>query len=274
MHSFQEYQCSAQYIKSLLQGRRPEFLLALGSGLGELAQMVEHPIVIPYKDIPFFQNCSAPGHAGELRIGYIHGVCVMLMNGRMHIYEGYEPEDVAYPIRVAWLLGVRKAIFTNAAGGVNLSFRPGDLMVISDYIQFNMRNPLIGPHIPEFGARFPEAAHVYDEAFRKTFRKIAQDNGDDRVFEGVYFYASGPQFETPAEIRAMRLLGGDAVGMSTVAESMVTVQLGMRLLGVSVITNMASGIEQETAWDIMACAKEAGQRLKQYILAFLEAERQ
>lgn len=273
MHSFQEYQCSAQYIESLLQGRRPEFLLALGSGLGELAQMVDDPIVIPYRDIPFFQNCSAPGHAGELRIGYIHGVCVMLMNGRMHIYEGYEPEDVAYPIRVAWLLGVRKAIFTNAAGGVNLSFRPGDLMIISDYIQFNMRNPLIGHHIPEFGARFPETVQVYDEAFRKKFREIAQDNGDDRVFEGVYFYASGPQFETPAEIRAMRLLGGDAVGMSTVAESMVSAQLGMRLLGVSVITNMASGIEQEGSWDIMACAQQAGQRLKRYILTFLEESR-
>ena len=273
MYTYQDYQQSAEYIRSRIQGRKPEVLLALGSGLGGVSEIVEDPIVIAYSEIPHFKTCSVQGHAGNLLIGTICGTCVMLMNGRFHIYEGYEPEDVVYPIRVAKLLGVEKAIFTNAAGGINLSYRPGDLMVISDYIQFNMKNPLIGPNLDEFGPRFPSSCDVYHKPYREIFRKIAAEHRDERVFEGVYFYASGPQFETPAEIRAMRTLGADGVGMSTVAESMAAAHMGMKLLGISVITNMASGIEADGSWNIDETAKEAGKRLAEYIIAFIDAIR-
>ena len=265
------YQKSAALVKERSGGFAPEAALVLGSGLGGTANLIEDAVIIPYGEIPGFYSATAPGHAGRLILGTLGGRKVAAMQGRMHHYEGRSYEEVVFPIGVFRLLGAKTLIVTNAAGGVNEAFRVGDLMLIRDHISFNLRSPLIGENLPQFGPRFPDMTHIYPEALRHTARKAASELGLT-LREGVYFYCTGPQYETPAEIRAVRLLGGDAVGMSTVPEAIAARHCGMNTLGISLITNMAAGIldvllsEQE----VLDAAAEASKRFTALVLRCLE----
>jgi purine-nucleoside phosphorylase len=219
----------------------PKIGLILGSGLGVLADEIENPVKIPYNEIPDFPISTVEGHAGQLVFGILEGVEVVAMQGRFHFYEGYGMDKVTFPVRVMKELGVDMLIVTNAAGGVNESFEAGDLMIISDHINFTGTNPLIGPNDSKFGPRFPDMSEAYTKELRNAAKEIAA-RLNMNVKEGVYFGFSGPVYETPAEIRMVRTLGGDAVGMSTVPEVIVARHGGMKVLGISCITNMAAGI--------------------------------
>ncbi|MED4603453.1 purine-nucleoside phosphorylase [Paenibacillus validus] len=219
----------------------PEVALILGSGLGVLADLVEDAVTIPYEEIPNFPVSTVEGHAGELLLGTIGGRHVLLMKGRFHMYEGYGVDTVSFPVRVMKELGVQKLLVTNAAGGVNTSYSPGDLMIIRDHINFTFRNPLIGPNFGELGVRFPDMSEAYSRRLREVAKSVAAEQGLT-LQEGVYLGLLGPSCETPAEIRMIRTLGGDAVGMSTVSEVLVARHAGIEVLGFSCISNMAAGI--------------------------------
>jgi purine-nucleoside phosphorylase len=219
----------------------PRIGLILGSGLGVLADEIENPVKIPYNEIPDFPISTVEGHAGQLVFGLLSGVEVVAMQGRFHFYEGYSMEKVTFPVRVMKELGVDMLIVTNAAGGVNESFSAGDLMIISDHINNMGTNPLIGPNDSKLGVRFPDMSEAYTKELRAVAREIA-DRLNINVKEGVYFGNPGPVYETPAEIRMVRVMGGDAVGMSTVPEVIVARHSGMKVLGISCISNMAAGI--------------------------------
>ncbi|MGE5632492.1 MAG: purine-nucleoside phosphorylase [Caulobacteraceae bacterium] len=219
----------------------PEIALILGSGLGEMAEIVEDKIIIDYKDIPNFPVSTVQGHKGRLVFGILNGKKVAVMQGRFHFYEGYKMQEVVFPVWVFKALGIKKLIATNAAGGVNTSFKPGDLMIIKDHINFANMNSLIGPNIDDFGPRFPDMSEAYSKKLIETVRKSAEALGIE-VKEGTYIYLTGPSYETPAEIRAFRILGADAVGMSTVPEVITANHCGMSAVGISCITNMAAGI--------------------------------
>lgn len=218
--------------------------LILGSGLGILAEQIENKISIAYEDIPYFPKSTVEGHQGKLVIGQLKGKHVIAMQGRFHYYEGYTMEQVTFPVRVMKMLGIHSIIVTNAAGGINESFRPGDLMLISDHINFTGINPLIGPNHDTFGDRFPDMTQAYDRTYIEHAKHCAQQL-NIAVQRGVYVGNAGPTYETPAEIRMLRVLGGDAVGMSTVPEVIVARQAKIRVLGISCISNMAAGIYDE-----------------------------
>lgn len=239
--NFENYQKATNYIKSKIGDISPKLAIVLGSGLGVLADEFEDLITIKYKDIPNFPVSTVSGHAGELLIGKISGVPVIAMNGRFHYYEGYDLEEVTFPIRVLHLLGINDLLLTNASGGINLNFQTGDFMVINDQLSFFADSALRGKNLEEFGTRFPSMSQIYDIDFsRKLFDII--NKYTNRAQTGVYAYMKGPAFETPAEIKALRILGADSVGMSTVPEAVVAKHCGMRVVGVSCITNMAAGI--------------------------------
>lgn len=221
--------------------KTPKLGLILGSGLGILAEEIEKPVKIPYRDIPDFPVSTVEGHAGQLVFGLLEGIEVVAMQGRFHYYEGYSFEKVTFPVRVMKGLGVETLIVTNAAGGINEGFSPGDLMIISDHINNMGANPLIGPNDARLGARFPDMSEAYSKDLRKLAKQTATKLNLE-VKEGVYVAFTGPTYETPAEIRAFRILGADAVGMSTVPEVIVARHSGLRVLGISCITNMAAGI--------------------------------
>ncbi|SNR87121.1 purine-nucleoside phosphorylase [Anaerovirgula multivorans] len=237
MNKIQE---ATQYIKSFID-TTPQIGLILGSGLGVLADEIEKPQVIPFEKIPHFPVSTVEGHAGELVIGELEGKLVAAMKGRFHYYEGYSMEKVTFPVRVMIALGIENMVVTNAAGGTNKSFTPGDLMIIEDHINFAFNNPLIGPNDNQLGVRFPDMSTAYCKELIGLAQSIANDLKLD-VKKGVYAYLTGPTYETPAEVRMMTILGGDAVGMSTVPEVIVAVHGGIKVLGISCITNMASGI--------------------------------
>lgn len=264
------YQESAAYIRSKIGDFMPQVLLVLGSGLGYLAEEVENPVWIPYGDIPHFRTSTAPDHAGRFAVGMLNGVPVMVMQGRLHYYEGYTSQEVAYPVRVAKLLGVHTVVLTNAAGGVDLHYRVGDLMLIEDHIKLFDPDPLVGENLSEFGPRFCDMSFTYTLDYRAVAREKAQQLGID-LKEGVYFYCIGPQFETPAEIRAIRTLGGNAVGMSTVHEAITASHCGMKVLGVSLITNMAAGILQQKidGEEVTAVAAASKDKFSALLLACL-----
>ena len=220
---------------------RPEIGLILGSGLGVLADSIEDAVTIRYEDIPHFPVSTVEGHAGELLLGTLMGKPVLMMKGRFHMYEGYGPETVSFPVRVMKQLGIRTLVITNAAGGINASFTPGDLMLITDHINFMFKNPLIGPNDPEVGVRFPEMSEAYSRRLREIARKVGEKEGIP-LQEGVYLGLLGPSYETPAEIRMLRTLGADAVGMSTVPETIAARHAGIEVLGISCISNMAAGM--------------------------------
>lgn len=218
----------------------PEIAIILGSGLGDFAEKI-NGIKINFSDIPGFAASSVTGHAGKLVIGELYGKQILAMQGRFHFYEGHSLEKVVYPIRIMKLLGIKKLIVTNAAGGVNTDYKPGDLMIINDHINFIGTNPLIGKNYDEFGARFPDMSKAYNPELIKLANKCGKELGI-KLQNGVYAALTGPSYETPAEIRMLRLLGADAVGMSTVPEVITANHAGMEVLGISCITNMACGI--------------------------------
>jgi purine-nucleoside phosphorylase len=275
MFYYQDYKESADYIRERLNGFSPAYLLVLGSGLGVLAEQVRNPVYIPYGEIPHFKPSTAPSHAGRFVCGGLGGRPVMIMQGRMHIYEGYTAEETAYPVRTAKLLGVRALIATNAAGGVNLEYKTGDLVALNDFIKFSFPNPLSGKNISEFGARFPDMTYVFDREYLKLIKEIAAEQ-KITLKEGVYFFTTGPQYETPAEIRAFRLLGADVVGMSTVPECVCAVHAGMRILGLSLVTNMAAGVLDKplTEDEVITEANAAQDRFARLLLAFLQRAEQ
>ena len=215
--------------------------IVLGSGLGDYAEELTYKVSLPYADIPHFPQSTVKGHAGVWHAGTLAGKRVYMMQGRFHGYEGYEPWTVVFPIRVMQRLGVKTLVLTNAAGGVNTGLQPGCLMAITDYINMTGKNPLIGPNLDEFGPRFPDMSRVFSPELLALCREAAQE-AQVPLCEGVYAQMNGPSYESPAEIRMLRTLGADAVGMSTVPEAIVAAHGGLRVLGVSCITNMAAGI--------------------------------
>lgn len=256
---FENYQRATDYIKSKMGTVSPKLAIVLGSGLGVLADEFENLITIKYKDIPDFPVSTVSGHAGELLIGTISDVPIIAMNGRFHYYEGYELDEVTFPIRVFHLLGINDLLLTNASGGINLDFQTGDFMVINDQLSFFAESALRGKNLEEFGTRFPNMSQIYDIDFsRKLFDII--NKYTNRAQTGVYAYMKGPAFETPAEIKALRVLGADAVGMSTVPEAIVAKHCGMRIVGVSCITNMAAGISSSLSIETSELSHEDVQK--------------
>ncbi|MBQ6582472.1 MAG: purine-nucleoside phosphorylase [Mogibacterium sp.] len=240
----------------------PRFGVVLGSGLGGLAQEVEVVTRISYADLTGFPRSTVEGHAGEYIFGYINGVPVVLMNGRVHYYEGYSMEQVVAPVRVMALLGVEAIILTNASGGLNVNYHPGTIMCIADMITTFIPSPLIGPNDDRLGVRFPEMSTVYDKEYRKMLHKTAEEEGIE-LEDGVYLQITGPAFETPVESRMYVALGADAVGMSTACETLVLRHMGVRVLGISCITDMAINNEDTntTHEDIQKVAQENSAKL-------------
>lgn len=239
-YTYEYFQKSADYVKSRVDFT-PEIAIVLGSCLGPFAQQIEDPITIDYQDIPNFLVTTVASHAGKLIFGTVAGRKVVCMSGRFHSYEGYDFEQLVVPIRLFKLLGVKTVILTNASGAVNPDYRPGDVMVLSDHIKLNGPSPLRGPNVPEFGPRFFDVTQMYTPSLRKLALDCAEGTGL-RVHEGVYMFFPGPQFETPAEVRAARILGADCVGMSTVTEALTAAHCGMPLLAMAVVTNMGAGV--------------------------------
>lgn len=219
----------------------PEIGMILGSGLGILAEEIENPTFINYDEIPHFPTSTVEGHAGRFVIGMLNGKLVLAMQGRFHYYEGYSMKQVTFPVRLMKKMGIEKMIVTNAAGGVNAEYVPGDLMLITDHINFAFDNPLLGKNYDELGPRFPDMSQVYDlDTYEKIKENCKKDNID--LKEGVYLFNTGPTYETPAEVKMARIIGADAVGMSTVPEATVAAHSQMKVVGISCITNMAAGI--------------------------------
>lgn len=239
---YEKMQASAEFIKGKIS-KKPSIGVVLGSGLGEFADQLEDKIEIPYDEIPGFKKTTVLGHAGRLVIGNINGVQVAVMQGRNHGYEGHSIDEVVHPVRVLALLGCESLILTNAAGGVNTSYKPGTLVLIKDHINFTGSNPLLGPNIEELGTRFPDMSYAWNPDLRKLALKAAK-SVDYNLVEGVYAAVLGPCYETPAEVKMLRTLGADVVGMSTVTENIAAVHMGVKVMGISCVTNMAAGIEK------------------------------
>ncbi len=249
---------------------KPEIGLILGSGLGSLADSIENPEFYPYEELPHFPVSTVEGHAGRLVVGMLNGKCVVAMQGRFHYYEGYAFNEVTFPVRVMKSIGVEKLIVTNACGAVNESFKPGDLMIITDQINFSGDNPLIGKNLDEFGPRFPDLSNAYSKDLVEKAKGVANKLNID-IKTGVYMMFSGPTYETPAEIRMSRVFGADAVGMSTVPEVIVAAHCGMKVLGISCLTNMAAGIldqplNHEEVMETSAKVKETFTKLMNEII--------
>ncbi len=239
--SMQEFiQQSKEYILNRILDQ-PQIGLILGSGLGVLAEEIESPIVIPFHEIPHFPTSTVEGHKGQLVIGKLEGKAVVAMQGRFHFYEGYSLAAVTFPVRVMASIGVKTLLVTNAAGGVNTDFEPGDLMIIKDHLNLTSQNPLIGPNDAQLGARFPDMSEAYSKDLIQVVQTVAAKQAI-ALREGIYAGLTGPSYETPAEIRMLRILGADAVGMSTVPEVIVARHNGLQVLGISCISNMAAGI--------------------------------
>ncbi|WP_068345358.1 purine-nucleoside phosphorylase [Kosmotoga arenicorallina] len=273
IHEMNEYvsnvKKSAKFLIDNIQ-KRPKIAIILGSGLGGIAESLEKPQIFSYKEIPGFPLSTAPGHKGELLFGEIHGYPVMLMNGRFHHYEGYDMRTVTFPIRVMQELGVEILIVTNAAGGLDPDFEIGHPMLIKDQINFMGSNPLIGPNIEEWGPRFPDMSEAYDKELRSLAFLAAKELGIG-VYEGVYVGISGPSFETPAELKMLRSFGADAVGMSTVPEVIVARHAGIRVLGMSAITDRAvpDDLKPLTAEEVIEVANRTGRQMANIILRLI-----
>lgn len=261
---------AARYILAKAQARTPRVAVVLGSGLGGVADAVEHRVEIPYGEIPHFVTSTVQGHDGKLIIGSCGEVDVVLMKGRFHFYEGYSMEEVTLPIRVFRVMGVRALVLTNAAGGAAAHLKPGSLMAITDHINMIGENPLRGSNDERFGPRFPDLTAVYTPAYVEAAHEVAREIGVV-LSEGVYLALRGPSYETPAEIRMMRKLGADAVGMSTVPEAIVARHCGMSVLAISCITNIAAGItpSQIDHSEVMEVGERAGKRLADLIVRVL-----
>ena len=272
METYTYDQCceSARALQARLNGFCPKVLLILGSGLGALADAVEAPIAVPYDQVPHMKRSTAPDHAGQFVFGRLAGTDVAVMQGRLHTYEGWSYADVSFPVRVVRLLGARALLVTNAAGAVNTSFSAGDIMLITDHIKFFGASPLQGPNLDELGPRFPDMSRVYTPALQDVARQCAASL-DIPLRQGVYMFFPGPQYETPAEVRAARLLGADAVGMSTVPEAITAAHCGMDVLGFTLCTNMAAGVLDQplSGEEVIAAGQAAGPRFSALIKACL-----
>jgi len=247
---------------------RPQIALVLGSGLGAFADELAGATKIPYQKIPGFPRSTAVGHAGQLVVGKVGSIEVAVMQGRVHFYEGYAAKEVVFPMRVVGRLGIRSAILTNAAGGIDLGYKQGALVVIRDHINLQGVNPLVGPNDERFGPRFPDMTQAYWKQYREIALAEAKRLGIE-VHEGVYAALSGPSYETPAEIRYLRTIGADLVGMSTVPETIVARHMGIRILGISCVTNMAAGILDQPINH--AEVMETGERVKTQFIALLRS---
>ncbi|WP_073025917.1 purine-nucleoside phosphorylase [Lutispora thermophila] len=229
-----------KYIENYLD-EKPDICLILGSGLGVLGEKAENQKIVDYSNIPHFPVSTIEGHKSRFVFGRINNIKVAIMQGRFHFYEGYSMKETAFPVWVMKSLGVNKLIVTNAAGGINTSYRPGDLMLIKDHINFMFTNPLIGPNLNSIGTRFPDMSNAYSYRMREIVKNVS-DKLNIPIKEGVYASMTGPSYETPAEIRMLRILGADAVGMSTVPEVIAANHAEMEVIGISCITNMAAGV--------------------------------
>lgn len=265
---FEKANKAASYIKE--QGvEEVEVGLILGSGLGELADEIENPIVIAYEDIPSFPVSTVEGHAGQLVYGLLGGKKVLALQGRFHYYEGYTMGEVTFPVRVMSSLNAHSIIVTNAAGGVNEDFEPGDLMMITDHINFTGTSPLIGPNDEENGPRFPDLSQAYDKEYQSFIEESAKEL-DLPLKKGIYMGFTGPTYETPAEVRMARIMGGDAVGMSTVSEVIVARHAGLRVAGISCITNLAAGMGAELNHeDVIEVSTRIRSSFKELIVSLL-----
>ena len=270
-YTYQQYQQSAAALADRLGDFRPEVLLILGSCLGSLGDQVEQPLVVPYAQVPHMKRSTAPDHKGQFVFGRLSGRNVAVMQGRLHTYEGWSFADVSYPVRVLRLLGAKTLLVTNAAGAVNTAVSAGDIMMITDHIKLFGVSPLCGANLDEFGPRFPDVSAVYTPALRKAAREAAQAL-EIPLREGVYMYFPGPQFETPAEVRMARILGADAVGMSTVPETIVAAHCGMQVLGFTLCTNMAAGVLDQplSGEEVLEAAEAARPRFTSLVKACLE----
>jgi purine-nucleoside phosphorylase len=264
---FEKASRAAKFIQSKTK-LRPNVGLVLGSGLGAFGDELASATQIPYNKIPGFPRSTVEGHAGRLVIGKLADVPVAVMQGRVHLYEGYSAKDVAFPMRVIGRLGIRAAILTNAAGAINLDYSQGALVVIRDHINLQGTNPLTGPHDERFGVRFPDMTQAYWKPYREVAHREAK-RLELAVYDGVYAALAGPSFETPAEIRYLKTIGADLVGMSTVPEVIAARQMGIRVLGISCVTNMAAGIlDRELSHEEVM---ETGERVKTQFVALLRA---
>ena len=267
---------ASQAIQGKLGQVRPVIGLILGSGLGDLADQIQNPIVIDYHDVPHFPVSTVEGHAGRFVVGELEGRTVIAMQGRFHFYEGYSMKKVVFPVYVMRELGVKTLVITNAAGGMNRNFRAGDLMLISDHINMTGASPLIGPNDPELGVRFPDMSQAYNREYRALAKKLAEEVRDDAgqplvLQEGVYCGISGPAYMTPAELMMLARVGGDAVGMSTVGEGIAASHGGLKVLGISCITDMAIGEELEplTHEQVMEVANRTKPKFQALVKAFV-----
>lgn len=267
MDGFASAEQAAQLVLSKTQ-LRPRIGLVLGSGLGAFADSVSSATRIPFSEIPHFPPSTAPGHAGQMVVGEVDGTPVAVMQGRVHFYEGYTPQQVIYPVRVLARMGVKALILTNAAGGISSELKQGGLVVLSDHMNFQGSNPLMGPNDERLGLRFFDMSRAYDPAYRALALAAGKRLGIN-ISEGVYVAVSGPSYETPAEIRAFRTLGADVVGMSTVPEVIACVHLGIKVLAISCVTNLAAGIsKQPLSHDEVL---ETGERVKGDFMALIRA---
>lgn len=243
-NAFQKIREAADAVKARAPGFKPEIGIILGSGLGLVAERIENPIAIPYTEIPYFHATSVEGHAGRMLLGKFEGIPTVILQGRFHRYEGYDMEDVVFPTRTICALGIQTLVLTNAAGGVNTRYRAGDLMLIEDHLNLMGDNPLRGPNLTQLGPRFPDMSEAYSQACLRTMQTCASEL-EIPVHVGVYAGLLGPTYETPAEIRMYRSLGADAVGMSTVPETIAANHLGVRVAAISCITNLAAGLSPQ-----------------------------
>lgn len=270
MDYMNKYRETEKYIREKVN-KLPKIAIILGSGLGSLADDIKDKIVLPYKDIPNFPVSTVAGHKGELIFGKLNDVDIVAMNGRFHYYEGYDLKETTYPIRIFSLLGIETLILTNAAGGINETFKKGDLMIINDQLSFFAESALRGPNMDEFGDRFIDMSTTYDKEYINILKEIMINITGD-YHEGVYAYMKGPTYETPAEIRALRTLGADAVGMSTVPEAVVAHHSGIKCAGITCITNMAAGVTNDilSHEEVKEAANKVEQTFKKLISEFVK----
>lgn len=269
-YNYEYFKKSADYIKKNIDGK-VDIAIILGSALGSLAELIEDPVIIDYKDIPNFLVSTVENHAGKLIIGKLNGKRVVCMSGRFHYYEGYEFEELVIPIRVFHLLGVKTVVLTNASGGINQNYKAGDIMIIKDHLKFSGASPLRGANIEEFGPRFVDVSDMYTKELRDKAKDVAKKINLD-IKEGVYIYTQGPQFETPSEIKVYRSFGADAVGMSTVTEAITAAHCNMKVLGLSMISNMAAGVLEQpiTYEEVVEAGAKTAEIFKKLILEIVK----
>ena len=282
MNYFNQVTEAAKFLRGRMGKFHPRLAVVLGSGLGALADKVKTPIVVPYREIPHFPQSTVEGHEGRVVAGALDGAPVLLLQGRVHFYEGYTPQQVTFPIRVLGALGLKVVILTNAAGGISEKYYQGQFVVLADHINMMGWNPLVGPNEPRFslrkgtGLRFTDMTEAYSKRLREMAQRAAADEGIT-MEEGVYVGVSGPSFETPSEIQAYRTMGATLVGMSTVPETIVARHMGMEVLGISCVTNMAAGIKDQmlTAEEVLETGKRVeGEFARGAVVSCLDAQGQ